>query len=202
MQIKKVPQGESSTESVYQVEDESSLQGVFYLTVDREAGALRVYSLDQSGQPDPTDALLLAARIGIEEAEEVEGGYEWAFADDAALASMLTQVVGEHSEILARDLGIEGAAPADFDASLLTDPAPDDSELPGTVDVGDMEFEFDPTATAGDTGAGGDNDPALDPGDPTGDMSAPGDEPPPGMEPGEIDLDNPVPPEDEEEEGK
>lgn len=198
MQISKVPQPDDSTETVYQVEDEGTFQGVFYLAVDREAKTLTLYSIDPNGAADQADSYLLASRIGIEGAEETEGGFEWTYGSDEDLTAMLADVVGEHVEILTRDMGLPDADPAAFDASLADAGTPEDGEVPNSVDVADMEFEFDPGLTAGDTGPGGANDANLDPGAELGggagdvDVNA---EPAPG----EIDLENPVPPDEEEE---
>jgi hypothetical protein len=154
MEITKI-KGEDG-EEYYQVQDQDSLQGVYYLAVDREERKLAVASIGPGGDPDEADTLLIGTRLGLEGGEEESGGLAWTYKDDGDLSAKLAALLGPHAAMVQKDLGIQVEAP-DLDGERDAV----DVAAPSAVAVSDMSFSFDPDV---ETPGGGEEE-GGDPGD-------------------------------------
>jgi hypothetical protein len=156
VEITRIP-GDGDQE-YYQVQDQQSLQGVYYIAVDRSDRKLAVTSIGPDGRPDEADTLLIGTRVGLEGGEEDDGGLSWSFEDDADLSLKLASLLGPHASIVQKDLGVPVDAPG-------PDGQKDDVDItaPAAVRASDMSFTFDPDVDmsgeeTGEEGADGDPD--------------------------------------------
>ena len=190
-----------SDEKIYRVQDDDSLQGMFFVVIDQEERKLSISSIDLNGDPDEADLLLIAARIPLdkpeEEGEDNDGYYTWGYIDDEDLAKKLVAITGEHAAIITKDLGLSDDLAGDEWAAAMAAGGdnPVSVEEPGMVKASDFEFEFDADEMAGDgDGGGGGGD--MDFGSPTAGAADDG---------GELDPDAEDPeakPDDDEDEDK
>lgn len=124
---------------LYRVDDDHSLQRMFFVVVDTEARELAITSIDLLGIPDQSDMQLLAARVAEPPTEERTNEIEWQYVSDGELATILGQLLGPDCGPICKDVGI--ATP---DAAALDLPDPREPETPDAVKVGRYGFEFDP----------------------------------------------------------
>ena len=158
MEITKI-KGEDG-EEYYQVQDDQSLQGVYYVAVNREERKIAIASIGPEGEPDQADTLLIGTRLGLDGGEEDDGGLIWTYKDDADLSTKLGALLGPHATMVQKDLGIQVDAPELDGTPDAVDQAP-----PDAVAVGDMSFTFDPDVEMSGDGEEGNGGPEGDIGD-------------------------------------
>jgi hypothetical protein len=135
-------------ERIYRVQDDDSLQGMYFLSVNQEDRELTLSSIDLDGNPDEADLLLIAARLPLDEPKAEDPGigtYTWGYIDDVDLAKKLIAITGEQAAVITQDLGIAAdIAGDDWAAAISTgDENPVTSRPPAMAKVTDFEFEFD-----------------------------------------------------------
>lgn len=147
----------NSDEKIYRVQDDDSLQGMFFLVVDRAERELSISSMDLNGAPDEADLLLISTRLPLDEPEENEDHYTWRYIDDEDLARKLVAITGEHAAIIAQDLGLsDDIAGDDWVAAMAAGGEnPVSTAAPPMVRTSGYEFSFDAGELDSDGGEGG-----------------------------------------------
>src|SRR5690606_21382032 len=108
MQIARLPDHDER-EVVYQVEDPTTIQHVFYLSVNTEDNTISVSSIGPDGVADEADTVLVASRLDVPNYEPGDESISWEYKGAADLADKLEKLIGQHSAIVLTDLGISDA---------------------------------------------------------------------------------------------
>jgi len=181
MQIARLPDHDEQ-EVVYQVEDPTTIQHVFYLSVNTETRTISVSSIGPDGTADEADTVLVASRLDVSSYEPGDESISWEYKGAADLADKLEKLIGQHSAIVLTDLGVSAAQdPNDpeWQSGMEQPENPTQLQTPDLARVTDMEVNFDPSEFPAAGPAPEDEPNAADANSFEFDPSGTGDEPPP-----------------------
>lgn len=122
---------------VYEVIDNTTQEGVYYIIVDQDEQTLTLVSIDMDGNPATADLMILGSRIDEEPVDDTSDYLTW----KGDLEGKLKKLLGSHAAIITQDLQ-QVAKEAARNTSLL---GSDDDDV-----VRAMRFDFDPSLSAVD----------------------------------------------------